>query len=121
MYRLTVNRTRQYAEKTINIEVKDMTNAIIAFLPSLGMPEIIIILVAMLLLFGGKKLPELARGLGKGLRQFKEEVHAVKSDVDDAMNEEPDYTETASKDSSDDSDDSADADEDKGPDADSKA
>jgi len=78
-----------------------MSNAIVGFLPSLGMPEIIIILVAMLLLFGGKKLPELARGLGKGLRQFKEEVHSVKSDVDDAMNEEPtDYSEPTPVDNS---------------------
>ena len=98
-----------------------MTNAIIGFLPSLGMPEIIIILVAMLLLFGGKKLPELARGLGKGLRQFKEEVHAVKSDVNEAMEEDPeDYSEPTPVDNSGDkevaSSDDEDIDESKGPD-----
>ncbi len=99
-----------------------MTNAIIGFLPSLGMPEIIIILVAMLLLFGGKKLPELARGLGKGLRQFKEEVHSVKSDVTDAMDEDTtDYSEKSSTDDSGDkevasTDDDKEIDESKGPD-----
>ena len=102
-----------------------MTNAIIAFFPSVGPWEIVAILAVALLLFGGKKLPELARGLGKGLRQFKEEVHAVKSDVSDAMDDDStDYSETSSTDDSDDtevSDASNDVDEDKGPDVDPKA
>ncbi len=38
----------------------------------LGAPEIILILVAILLLFGGKKIPEMMRGLGKGMKEFKE-------------------------------------------------
>jgi sec-independent protein translocase protein TatA len=46
-----------------------MLNAILVFL---GTPEIIIIIVAILLLFGGKKIPELMRGLGRGVREFKE-------------------------------------------------
>ncbi len=46
-----------------------MLTAILAFL---GTPEIIIIIVAILLLFGGKKIPELMRGLGRGVREFKE-------------------------------------------------
>jgi sec-independent protein translocase protein TatA len=37
----------------------------------LGPPEIIIIFLVILLLFGGKKLPELAKGLGKGIKEFK--------------------------------------------------
>ena len=37
-----------------------------------GAPEIILILVVVLLLFGGKKIPELMKGLGKGVREFKE-------------------------------------------------
>ena len=100
-----------------------MSNVIIGFFPSVGPWEIIAILAVALLLFGGKKLPELARGLGKGLRQFKEEVHAVKSDVSDSMDDEPaDYSETSSTDDSDDSevsdasDDVDDVDESKGPD-----
>ncbi len=39
---------------------------------SLGMPEILIIFFIVLLLFGAKKLPELAKGLGKGLKEFKQ-------------------------------------------------
>lgn len=38
----------------------------------LGTQEIILIIVAILLLFGGKKIPELMRGLGKGVKEFKE-------------------------------------------------
>jgi len=46
----------------------------LAFIQNIGVPGFVIIVIALLLLFGGKKLPELARGLGKGLRGFKEEL-----------------------------------------------
>ena len=39
---------------------------------SIGLPELAVILVVAVLLFGGKKIPELARGLGEGLKNFKE-------------------------------------------------
>jgi sec-independent protein translocase protein TatA len=42
------------------------------FLPTLGMPELLIILVILLLLFGGRRLPELAKGLGQSIRAFKQ-------------------------------------------------
>ncbi|MCE5328526.1 MAG: twin-arginine translocase TatA/TatE family subunit [Planctomycetaceae bacterium] len=58
-----------------------MMNTILAL--GLGTPEIILILVVALLLFGGKKLPELARGLGRGLRLFKDEMNGVKNSLDD--------------------------------------
>ncbi len=38
----------------------------------LGTPEIILIIVAILILFGGKKIPELMRGMGKGVKEFKD-------------------------------------------------
>tara|TARA_B100001175_G_scaffold284920_1_gene265641 strand:- start:650 stop:829 length:180 start_codon:yes stop_codon:yes gene_type:complete len=38
---------------------------------SLGAPELIVIVVLVLLLFGGRKIPELMRGLGKGIKEFK--------------------------------------------------
>ncbi|WP_231490667.1 twin-arginine translocase TatA/TatE family subunit [Pedobacter sp. Leaf170] len=47
-----------------------MLNTTIAAM--LGTPEIIIIAVVVLLLFGGKKIPELMRGLGKGVKEFKD-------------------------------------------------
>ncbi len=46
----------------------------------IGPPEILLVLGVVLLLFGGKKLPELARGSGKALRIFKSEVKAIGDD-----------------------------------------
>ena len=48
---------------------------------SLGFWEITIIALVVLLLFGGKKIPELMRGLGKGVKNFKEGMKDVESDV----------------------------------------
>lgn len=42
------------------------------FIGGLGLPEILVIALIVLLLFGGKKIPELMKGLGKGVRSFKE-------------------------------------------------
>ncbi|HAB53618.1 MAG: preprotein translocase [Ignavibacteria bacterium RIFOXYB2_FULL_35_12] len=47
-----------------------------------GTTEILIILFVILLLFGGKKIPELAKGFGKGIRQFKNEIKDVKEELD---------------------------------------
>lgn len=52
---------------------------------SLGAPELLVIFLIVLLLFGGAKLPELARGLGKAIRSFKEESEGVKREFDKAM------------------------------------
>ena len=41
------------------------------FIGNIGVPGLIVIVVALLLLFGGKKIPELMRGLGKGVSEFK--------------------------------------------------
>ncbi|MBQ7631267.1 MAG: twin-arginine translocase TatA/TatE family subunit [Paludibacteraceae bacterium] len=47
----------------------------------IGTTEIIVIAAVVMLLFGGKKLPELMRGLGKGVKEFKEEMHEVKEEI----------------------------------------
>jgi len=47
----------------------------------LGTSEIIIIAIIILLLFGGKKIPELMKGLGKGVRNFKEGVKGIEEDI----------------------------------------
>ena len=46
----------------------------------LGMPELIVILIVILLLFGAKKIPELMRGAGKGVRAFKDGMKEVTTD-----------------------------------------
>ena len=48
---------------------------------NLGAQEVVLILFAVLLLFGGEKLPELARGLGKGIREFKDASEGVKREI----------------------------------------
>ncbi len=59
-----------------------------------GIPEVIIILAVALLLFGGKKLPELARGLARGLRTFKDEMMGIKTDIDLTQTTEKDDSQT---------------------------
>jgi sec-independent protein translocase protein TatA len=54
---------------------------------NLGTPEMILIMFVALLLFGGKKLPELARGLGKGLRDFKEASEGLKTEINNQINQ----------------------------------
>lgn len=54
---------------------------------NLGTQEVILIVFAVLLLFGGQKLPELARGLGKGIREFKDASDGVKREINRNINE----------------------------------
>jgi sec-independent protein translocase protein TatA len=54
---------------------------------NLGPQEIILILVIVLLLFGGKKIPELMRGLGKGIREFNDAKNNVKKEIEDSVTE----------------------------------
>ena len=58
------------------------------FIGNLGTGEIIIIALIVLLLFGGKKIPELMKGLGKGVKNFKDGVKGLEEDikVDDTEN-----------------------------------
>jgi len=48
---------------------------------SLGMPEILLIALVVLLVFGGKKIPELMRGLGKGVNEFKKGMKDVETEL----------------------------------------
>ncbi len=56
---------------------------ILGILGGLGAPEIIIILVIVLLMFGGKKIPELMKGLGRGIKDFKDASKGVDSSASD--------------------------------------
>lgn len=59
-----------------------MTN-ILALIGGLGVPEILLIVLVVLLFFGGKKIPEMMRGLGKGVRSFKEGMNDIEKTVND--------------------------------------
>ena len=50
--------------------------------------EWIIIIFAILLLFGGRKIPELMKGIGKGIREFNAAKANIRSEIEDGMNEE---------------------------------
>ncbi len=56
---------------------------------NLGGGEIILILALVLILFGAKKLPELAKGLGTGIKEFKKETRDVTDEIHSAMEEPP--------------------------------
>jgi sec-independent protein translocase protein TatA len=49
---------------------------------SLGAPEIILILFVILIFFGARKIPELAQGLGKGLREFRKAAREIQDDIE---------------------------------------
>ena len=66
--------------------VSNVLTAIFLF----GMPggsEWIFIILAIVLLFGGKKIPELMKGIGKGMREFKDAKENVKSEIEEGMKE----------------------------------
>ncbi|MDP4680024.1 MAG: twin-arginine translocase TatA/TatE family subunit [Cyclobacteriaceae bacterium] len=65
-----------------------MLNSILA----IGMPggwELVIIVLVIILLFGAKKIPELAKGIGKGIREFKDATKDIKSEIDEGLKEDP--------------------------------
>ena len=68
-----------------------MYSSILLFM-NIGGPEMILIFLVVLLLFGGKKLPELARGLGKGLREFKDASDGIKREIHNNINTVSDAT-----------------------------
>lgn len=61
----------------------------LAFIEGVGGPELLMIMFVVLLLFGGKKLPELAKGLGKSVREFKKAASGVEEEFKRAIEEAP--------------------------------
>ena len=51
------------------------------FLGNIGAPELIILALVVLLLFGGKKIPELMHGIGKGVRSFKTGMNEIENEI----------------------------------------
>ena len=64
------------------------------FMGNLGFQEILIIAVVVLVLFGGRKIPEFMRGLGKGIREFNDAKSNVKKELEEGMKEKDQTTTT---------------------------
>src|ERR1700749_1184199 len=62
-----------------------MFSSVLLFL-NIGGPEMVLIVFVALLLFGGEKLPEIARGLGKGIRDFKDASEGIKREINEQIN-----------------------------------
>jgi sec-independent protein translocase protein TatA len=58
------------------------------FIGGLGLTEIVIIALIILLLFGGRKIPELMKGLGKGVKAFKDGVNEINEEISDKKEED---------------------------------
>jgi sec-independent protein translocase protein TatA len=54
-----------------------------------GISEWVLIILAVLILFGGRKIPEFMRGLGKGIREFNDAKNNVRRELEDGINETP--------------------------------
>lgn len=72
----------------LKLKIKFTQMERLLFLGNIGAPEIILIALLILLLFGGKKIPELMKGLGKGVKSFKEGLKEMDAD-DDKNPDEP--------------------------------
>ncbi len=64
-------------------------HAMLAFFDGLGGPELLLVLVVILIFFGGEKMPEFARGLGKAIREFKKAANDVEQEFKKAIDEPP--------------------------------
>jgi sec-independent protein translocase protein TatA len=60
---------------------------LLLFIGGLGGTEIVLILAVVLIFFGPKKIPELARGLGRGIREFKDATKEIKDEIDEGLND----------------------------------
>ena len=70
----------------------------LAILGFIGTQEVIIIAIIVLLLFGGKKIPELMRGIGKGIRSFKEGMEDIKNEIERPVSNEPKKSDSSAAD-----------------------
>ena len=65
-----------------------MTTSSLLLIGGLGTPELVLILIVVLVLFGGKKIPELMRGMGVGIKNFKEGVNGINEEIKKDVNKE---------------------------------
>ncbi len=66
-----------------------MLNSILLLFGTIGPAEVIIIALIILLLFGGRKIPELMKGIGKGVKSFKQGMNEVEDEIKKSVDEKP--------------------------------
>lgn len=59
------------------------------FLGNMGWPEIMLIFAVILIFFGAKRIPEIARGMGRGIREFKDATREIKNEMDEGAKDQP--------------------------------
>jgi sec-independent protein translocase protein TatA len=64
-------------------------NTVLLFLGGVGMQELLVIGLFVLIFFGAKRIPEFMKGLGKGVREFKNGVSEVKKDLEESFEDKP--------------------------------
>jgi sec-independent protein translocase protein TatA len=69
-----------------------MTTISVLLFLGMGWQEIILLLLVVLLFFGAKRIPELARGLGRGIREFKDASKEIKSEISKGMEDDASST-----------------------------
>jgi sec-independent protein translocase protein TatA len=57
----------------------------LGFIGNIGGPSFILIILVIILLFGAKRIPELARGLGRGIREFKDATKEIQDDIEEGI------------------------------------
>lgn len=62
---------------------------VLGFISGLGGWEILVIVLVLLLFFGAKRIPELAKGLGRGIREFKDATKEIKDEIEEGVKETP--------------------------------
>ena len=67
---------------------------ILALLPNIGGGEMVVVFLVVLMLFGGDKMPQLAKGLGKAMREFRKAASGVEQEFKKALDEVPDVSTT---------------------------
>jgi sec-independent protein translocase protein TatA len=65
-----------------------MTASILLFFGGIGTSEVVLILAVMLLFFGAKRIPEIAKGLGRGIREFKDATSDIKRQIEEGESDD---------------------------------
>jgi sec-independent protein translocase protein TatA len=77
----------RYTKSTFDMALLNIVPQMLLSMPGGG--EWIWLLLAVVIFFGGRKIPELARGLGKGIREFNDAKEGVKKEIENGVNDKP--------------------------------